>query len=363
MEHLDSTPKQDGYWMPGEFSPHKGVYMLWPQRPDNWRDGGKPAQRAFSDVAAAISEFELVTVGVNQEQYQNARHLLADQIRVVELSSNDAWVRDSGATFVQNIQGKMRAVDWRFNAWGGLVDGLYFPWDKDDQVAQKMAELEFTDSYRLDDFVLEGGSIHVDGEGTLITTEECLLSSGRNPAYSKPQIEEKLRAYLGVKKVIWLKRGIYLDETNGHVDNIINFVGPGEVVLAWTNDQHDPQYDISQECLEILEQATDAQGRRLKVTKMLLPKPITITAEESAGVDAVAGSLPRLAGERLAASYVNYYTANGGIVFPLFNDLADRLAQETLQSLYPDRRVVGVSAREILLGGGNIHCITQQIPK
>lgn len=226
-----------------------------------------------------------------------------------------------------------------------------------------MTELERVDRYRLNDFVLEGGAIHVDGEGTLITTEECLLSKGRNPQLSKEQIEAVLKESLNLERIIWLKKGIYNDETNGHVDNIANFVKPGEVVLAWTDDQSDPQYAISRENLDILENATDAKGRRIKVDKLYLPKPITITQEESEGVDAVDGTLPRTAGERLAASYVNYYTANGGILFPLFNDPADERAQATLQALYPDRKVVGVPAREVLLGGGNIHCITQQIPR
>ena len=362
MRTLMSSPQQDGYRMPGEFEPHQKTYLLWPQRPDNWRNGGKPAQKAFVAVATAISKFELVVVGVNDDQYLNARTLLPDQVEVIELSSNDAWIRDSGATFVVNGQGGLRGIDWTFNAWGGLVDGLYAPWDKDDRVAQKLTELERADRYRLDDFVLEGGSFHVDGEGTLITTEECLLSAGRNPSMSKEQIEQRLKSSLNVTKVIWFKRGIYQDETNGHLDNIANFVRPGEVVLAWTDDQTDPQYAISQENLKILENATDAHGRPLKVHKLRLPSPITITEPESAGVDAVAGTLPRQAGDRLAASYVNYYTANGGIVFPLFGDPADATAQATLQALYPKRQVVGVPAREILLGGGNIHCITQQVP-
>ena len=147
------------------------------------------------------------------------------------------------------------------------------------------------------------------------------------------------------------------------MDNIANFVAPGEVVLAWTDDKNDPQYEISKECLDILESETDAKGRKINVTKLYVPKPILINEEESGGVDAVDGTLPRQVGDRLAASYVNYYTANGGVIYPLFDDPMDEKAKETLQKLYPDRKIVGVYAREILLGGGNIHCITQQIPK
>lgn len=197
-----STPKLDGYRMPAEFEPQAGVWMLWPERNDNWRDGAKPAQKAFLDVATAILQFEPVTVCVSPAQYQNARERLPRAVRVVEMASNDAWIRDCGPTFLVNGNGGVRAVDWTFNAWGGLVDGLYFPWDLDDQVAQKVCEIERVDSYRTDGFVLEGGSIHVDGEGTVLTTEMCLLSEGRNPDMDRGAIERMLCDYLGCEKVL-----------------------------------------------------------------------------------------------------------------------------------------------------------------
>ncbi|MEH7108115.1 agmatine deiminase [Bacillus sp. JJ1764] len=363
MHTLLSTPKRDGYRMPGEFEYHDGCWMIWPERTDNWRYGAKPAQHAFVNVAIAISKFEPVTMVVSPAQYDNARHMLPEDIRVVEMVTDDAWMRDVGPTFVVNDKtGEVRGVDWTFNSWGGLVDGLYFPWFNDDHIAQKVCEMEGKDRYRLNNFVLEGGSIHVDGEGTVITTEECLLSAGRNPHLSKKEIEDTLKEYLHADKVIWLKRGIYLDETNGHVDNICNYVRPGEVVLAWTDDETDPQYEISKECYEILSRETDAKGRKLKIHKLYVPSPILITKEESEGVDSVDGTLPRVEGDRLAASYANYYTANGGVVIPLFNDANDEKALALFRELYPEREVVGVYAREILLGGGNIHCITQQQP-
>ncbi len=349
--------------MPGEFEPHEGCWMLWPERPDNWRLGAKPAQKAFCDVAAAIAQFEPVTMGVSRVQYDNARSMLPDHIRVVEISNDDSWVRDCGPTFVIDGKGGVRGVDWSFNAWGGLVNGLYFPWDQDDKVAHKICEIERKQTYRLDGFILEGGSIHADGEGTLITTEECLLDEGRNGGMSKQEIEDTLKEYLNLEKIIWLKNGIYNDETNGHVDNICCYVKPGTVMLAWTDDVKDPQYAISAENLKILESATDAKGRKLEVIKMPMPKPILITAEESAGVDAIHGTLPRQEGDRLAASYVNFYIANGGIVVPQFGDPADKLAIDALGKAFPGRKISGVYAREILLGGGNVHCITQQQPK
>lgn len=362
MKTLNSTPRADGFRMPGEFEEHAGCWMLWPERPDNWRLGAKPAQKVFAEVAKAIAQFESVTMGVSARQYENARNMLCDRVRVVELSNNDSWARDCGATFVESGD-TVRGVDWDFNAWGGLVDGLYFPWDLDDAVAGKMCEIERLDRYRAEEFVLEGGSIHTDGEGTLFTTEECLLSAGRNPHMSKAEIEDKLRDYLGVEKIIWLPRGIYNDETNGHVDNILHCVAPGKVLLAWTEDKADPQYDICHQALEVLKRETDAKGRRIEVTKLALPANILITQEESEGVDAIGGTLPRLAGDRLAASYANFYIANGGAVVPLFHDPKDEAALSTIQQALPGHKVVGVYAREILLGGGNIHCITQQQPQ
>lgn len=360
---IEGKPYEHGFRMPGEFEPHKQCWMLWPERTDNWRLGGKPAQLAFVEVAKAISEFEKVTMCVSKQQYLNARELLPENVRVVEMSNDDAWMRDVGPTFLVNESGELRAVDWEFNAWGGLVDGLYFPWDQDDKIARKVCEIEEVDVYRTNGFVLEGGSIHVDGEGTCIATKECLLSEGRNPDHTVEQIEEMLSHYLNIEKVIWLDEGIFNDETNGHVDNILCYARPGEVLLAWTDDEKDPQYDRSKKAYDILSQSRDAKGRQIKIHKMHIPSPIVITEEESKGVDAVDGTLPRNPGDRQAASYINFYIANGGIVFPKFNDPKyDNLAEATLHHVFPDKQLKGVYAREIILGGGNIHCITQQQP-
>jgi len=282
-------------------------------------------------------------------------------VRVVELSSNDAWMRDVGPTFVVDDRGGVRGVDWTFNAWGGLDGGLYFPWDKDDAVAQKVLEIEGRDRYRAP-FVLEGGAIHVDGQGTLITTEECLLNRNRNPGLTREDIEDRLRRYLRVDTIVWLGRGVHEDETDGHVDNLCAFVKPGELVLTWTNDRSDPQYEISRDAFERLMEARDARGRRFKVHKLVQPGPLQLSAGEAAGVDAAAGTRPREAGARLAASYVNFYIGNRRVVVPLLDARRDGAALRKLKSLFPGREVVGVPGREILLGGGNVHCITQQVP-
>jgi agmatine deiminase len=362
LRTLKSTPAKDGFRMPAEFERHSGCWMLWPERTDNWRDGAKPAQAAFAAVAAAIATAEPVNVGVSAAQYQNARARLPAKVRVVELSSNDAWMRDCGPTFVVDGKGRRRGVDWTFNAWGGLHGGLYFPWDRDDEVAQKVLEIEHADRYRAP-LVLEGGAIHVDGEGTCLTTEECLLNPNRNPHLSRAQVEEQLRRYLGVSTVIWLGRGVYQDETGGHIDELACFTSPGNVALTWTDDVKDPQFEISQDAYQRLRRARDARGRRLNVHKIQQPGPLYMTAGEAQGIDARFGTHARRAGDRLPASYINFYIANRCVVMPLYDKRRDAAAMRTLKRLFPTREVLGVQTREILLGGGNIHCITQQVPR
>jgi agmatine deiminase len=354
---LSSTPASDGFRMPAEFEPHAGCWMLWPERPDNWRAHARPAQRAFCAVAAAIARFEPVTVGVSAGQYAHARLRLPVLVRVVELASDDAWMRDVGPTFLVNAAGELRGVDWRFNAWGGL----YRPYALDDAVAQKVLELERAPRYRAP-FINEGGAIHVDGQGTVLVTEQCLLNRNRNPGLSRAQIETRLRRYLGVDCVIWLGQGVIADETSGHIDNLACFARPGEVCLSWCEDARDPQYRVSQDAFERLTQARDARGRRLKVHKLPSPGPLFMTAREAGGIVRGRGIRRLSGGQRLAGSYANFYLANGAVILPLLDARTDGAARRALRGIFPRRRIVGVSAREILLGGGNIHCITQQQP-
>ncbi len=363
MTTLTTTPLADGFFMPAEWAAHSQIWMVWPQRPDNWRDNAAPAQAAFSAVARAIARFEPVTVCASAEQYLTARAALDDpRIRVVEISTDDAWVRDTGPTFVIDGKGGLRGVDWTFNAWGGLDGGLYADWQQDDQVAQKILEIERCQRYRTEGFVLEGGSIHVDGEGTLITTEECLLNRNRNPHLSREEIETLLREHLAVDKIIWLPQGLYNDETDGHVDNFCCFVRPGEVLLAWTDDPSDPNFPRCQAALAVLEKQRDARGRALTVHRMPIPGPLHASAAECAGVMTIEGSQPRDPSIRLAGSYVNFLIVNGGIIAPSFDGPQDDTARQLLEQLFPEHEVVMVPGREILLGGGNIHCITQQQP-
>lgn len=404
MKLTNKNPREDGFYMPGEFEPHQGCILIWPERPGSWGYGAEAAGNAFAAVIKAIAQSEKVYVAVTKNTLPIAQKKLFGEratlntdtlqqnmtqgnIELFFAETDDAWARDVAPTFVKlNAHNSansnsassehnsssahnsvIRAVNWEFNAWGGEVDGLYASWEKDNTFASAFADHFGFDWYDAEPFVLEGGSIHSDGKGTLLTTESCLLSAGRNPNLSKEQIEEELSRFLGIKRVLWLPRGIYQDETNEHVDNVCAFLRPGEVVLAWTDNPDDPQYELSNKSLSYLENVRDARGRKLIIHKLPIPdQPICITKEDLDGYTFEEGEDMREVGERLAASYVNFYFSNDAIILPVFggeNKESDERAVTLMQQWNPDRKVIPVLARDILTGGGDIHCITQQIPR
>ena len=374
------SKKESGIRFPAEYEPHLGTLMIWPERPGSWGKDPSGAEAAFSEIIAELLKVEQVFLLVSEQALPAARQRLeeklsetpeaasgmAARLSLIEMETDDAWARDVGPTFVLAEDCTRLAVNWRFNAWGGEVDGLYARWDKDDAAAKRFAAWLGDEVLDADPFVLEGGSIHTDGEGTLMVTESCLLSPGRNPQLDKAGIEAVLKKYLGVEKILWLPRGIWMDETNEHVDNVAAFVGPGEVVLAWTDNEQDPQYALSKLDYEYLSGETDAKGRKLKIHKLPIPDvPVCCTQADIDNYIFEPGEDEREAGERLAASYVNFYFANGLELVTQFggvNAESDRRAVQILEALCPDRKVMPIAARNILLGGGNIHCITQQIP-
>ena len=343
--------------MPAEFERHAGCWMLWPERADNWRESALPVQQAFCGLAAAISRFEPLTVGVSTRQFAFARSALLPRIRLVRLSYDDCWMRDTGPTFVVNAAGKLRGVDWRFNAWGGIYD----PFRRDDLVAGHVLAVAAKQRYRAP-MVNEGGAIHVDGQGTLLVTEECLLNRNRNPRLGRDDIAVQLHRYLGVDHIIWLGKGVVNDETSGHIDNLACFARPGVVLLTWSDHKRDAQYRVSRDAYERLMEVRDARGRRLRVIKLPSPGPLYMSKREAAGIVHRPGIRALKAGHRLAGSYVNFYLANGAVIAPLLDTRTDAAAMRTLKRVFPERKVVAVPAREILLGGGNIHCLTQQVP-
>lgn len=364
LEKRLSTPRGDDYSMPFEGNKHSGTIVLLPFRKDTWRNNAVPAIENYKKVITSIAKYEPVYVGISPKIYSK---VIKDfeklhNVRPIKVAYNDAWARDNSPIFVTNGK-KMRIVDFRFNAWGGEVDGLYDNWKDDDALTKNLAKKFKQEVYRLDDFILEGGSIHVDGEGTCLVTKACLLSEGRNPQLSQLEIEENLKIYLGVSKVIWLENGIYEDETNEHVDNMACFVKPGVIALAWTNDKNDPQYKNSLAAYKLLKEETDAKGRKFEIVKIKVPAPIYMTAKEAKGIKVGKNNAKsRIEGNRLAASYINYYQGEKFVILPAFGVPEDKLAKKTLQKLYPEKDIIQLNTKEILLGGGNVHCITMQIP-
>jgi agmatine deiminase len=374
QEKRMTTPAADGFRMPAEYERHAGTFLIWPVRPGSWTNGGREAAPVFASIAAYIARTENLYLLVDAAHREAALRALREAkeklhlreehaITLLEIPTDDAWARDVGPTFVKNDAGEVRGISWKFNAWGGEFDGLYPDYARDDAAAEKMCRFLGLPCYDAGDFVLEGGAVHSDGEGTVVVTEACLLSKGRNPELTKSQIEEKLKSWLGAEKVIWLPSGIYNDETNEHVDNVFAFTAPGEAVLAWCEDPEDPQYAMSLADLEVLERERDAKGRKIRVRKLPVPaKPVCMTREEVDSFVFAEGEDQRQEGERLAASYVNFYICNGQVLVPQFDDPSDERAVTILAECFPDREIVPVSARAIIVGGGNIHCITQQIP-
>eukprot|EP01038_Epipyxis_sp_PR26KG_P016352 gene16352-22283_t len=380
------------WFMPAEWTMHSACWMAWPYSRTNWKNSAKPAQIAYSRVAEAISLFEMVNIITHPSELQHVRFFFSSQnidinnINIIEMEYADAWMRDIGPTFVllstnssasdlsiddfskNNSQTSsysnvsLGGISWKFNAWGGL----YKKFESDDAVAKNVMECVNlpTENQIFADFVLEGGSIHVDGEGTILVTEECLLNTNRNPLMTKQDIETRLLSFLGGLKVIWLPRGLVADEdTNGHIDNICCFTKPGEVLLSWCDDPIDEQYLICREAEAILNTERDAKNRVINVVKLPIPPPMYYTEDdcESLIVDNEDSS-NRKPGSRLAASYVNFYIANGAIIAPSFDVPTDKIAYDILSNTFPNHKIIQIPTRDILLGGGNIHCITQQQP-
>ena len=348
--------------LPAEWALQSGVQLTWPHANTDWAYMLEEVQQCFIAIASEIAKRELlliVTPEPEEVRMQISAAVNMDNVRFLECETNDTWARDHGAITMVDTEGAS-LLDFTFNGWG-----LKFASDKDNQITRRAVEAEILKGRYMNrlGFVLEGGSIHSDGEGTLLVTEACLLSPGRNPHLTKEEIEKKLCEYLGAKKVIWLKNGIWQDETNEHVDNVCAFVKPGEVVLAWTDDKEDPQYALSMEDYQILENETDAKGRKFVIHKLPIPeKPVCIQEEDLKGLAFEPGEDTREAGERLAASYVNFYIANEAVLVPQFQDKHDKLACDILGKLFPERKICPIDAQAIIIGGGNIHCITQQIP-
>ncbi len=346
MKRLDADdpcPARDGFAMPAEWGEHARTWMCWPCRAEAWGgpDGLLRARQAYARIARAISSFEPVALAVREGDAAEARLACASKVDLFETKLDNSWARDFGPTFLVKTDGSRAAVAWQFNAWGNK----YFPYADDGDFAARVAAAVDVPCYRAP-LVCEGGAIHVDGEGTLITTEQCLLNPNRNPNLTQQQVEERLALFTGARRVIWLGEGFSDEETDGHVDNIACFAAPGRVIVGIPASKTHPDFESAVEAIRRLSEARDAEGRKMQIIEIIQPKRQRTDWR----------------GRLLQASYVNFYLANGGVVMPAFDDAHDERARETIAQCFPGRDILQIDALDIVEGGGGIHCITQQEP-
>ena len=340
------TPLENQFYMPPEWYPHECCWMQWPTETfpsdvtPSWSHFDLNKGRiAWANVANTISQFETLKMIIHPDDRESAINLLNNNVEILELPINDAWCRDSGAIFLLNNKNELGGVDSDFNCWGYKEN-----FELDDKVAKFMIE-KTNSKYFKNNMVLEGGSINVNGKGTMITTEQCLLNKNRNPELSKDQIEKNLKDYFGVSKIIWLKHGT--DEgTDGHVDNVACFSNSSTILTMTCTDKNDSYYDLLSENLEILRSSTDQDGNPLNIIELEMSKKRLIPDDDE------------------PSSYINFYISNNAIILPIFGDEpADENAKKIIDSQFQNRQIVCLDGRDILLGGGNIHCITQQQPR
>jgi agmatine deiminase len=344
------TPAALGYRMPGEWHRHSATWLTWPKDPETWPDRVSQVEEIFLQMMAALAANERVNLLVDHgETEQNVRQRCtfpgAENIRFYRIPTVDSWIRDYGPNFLLNDRGKLAYNDWLFNAWGNKYEEL----KKDNSIPARLESLLNIPRFE-PGIVMEGGSIEVNGAGCLLTTEQCLLNPNRNPRLDRAEIEQYLKDYVGVQKVVWLGDGIVGDDTDGHIDDIARFVSPTTIVCVVEDDPADANYKLLQDNLDRLRYMTDAQGQAFEI--LTLPMPGTISGKSSIKRDL----------ERLPASYANFYIANGVVLAPVFGQANDARALETIRRVFPNRRVVGINCEPLVWGMGTIHCVTQQQP-
>ncbi|HXN25400.1 MAG TPA: agmatine deiminase family protein [Candidatus Dormibacteraeota bacterium] len=346
------TPFELGYWMPAEWETHEATWLAWPHETTDWPGKFAPIPWVYGDIVRRLAQVERVRILVEgPEQECAARGVLAKcdaNLHGVDffwVPTNRSWIRDFGPIFVKNAKDAPAVTHWRFNAWA-----KYRNWKKDDEAVDKLAPKFnwklWKPAHRDRRVVLEGGSIDVNGLGTMLTTEECLLSAvqARNPGFGREDMEKLFREYLGVTHVVWLKNGIAGDDTHGHVDDLARFVNPTTIVTMVEENKSDVNYAPLQENFVFLQNAKDQNGRRFRIEKLPMPESVFFD------------------GQRLPASYANFYIANGLVLVPTFNDPHDAPVLSTLSELFPYRKVIGIACRDLVLGLGTLHCMTQQQP-
>ena len=335
-----TLPIHEKFFMPAEWHQHTRCWMAWPERVALWGKDLESARDAYAEVASAISMFEPVTMIAKPENVAEVSIRCRGKVNTLAIAHDDSWLRDNGPTFIINPSGAIAAVRWQWNAWGNK----YLNYGNDAIVAESILNHLGIRWFNAP-IVMEGGAIHVDGEGTLITTESCLLNKNRNPGLDKKDIEEIFKAYLGIEKVIWLVGGLEDDDTDGHVDEVACFYNPASLFMLTTFDKSDGNYKVLQENIAIIKAEKDAKGRSFTVQEIEQPARRDLIDKR-----------------RMSLSYLNFYLANGAVIMPSFKDIQDSKAFDIISKAYPNRRVIQVPALDVFKGGGGIHCITQQQP-
>lgn len=335
-----ATPAQRGFMIPPEWGPHERCWMAWPCRPEQFGNRLQGARKAYAEVARAIARSEPVSMLARPDLIADASLASGKGVSVVPMDYDDSWLRDTAPTFVQAADGTLAGIDWRFNGYGHRQPAF----EGDAKLATLICERLQIERFEAP-FVLEGGAIHVDGEGTALACAESVLDDKRNPGLDRAKLERLLAEYVGIETVIWLERGLEDDPTGGHVDNVACFAGPGRVLALIAKDQNDPNHERLAANLAILKAAEDARGRSLEVIEVPQPK-----------------ARHRDDGRRLTTSYINFYVSNGAVVMPMFEDSMDDTAHDLVERAYPDREIIQIEALDLVYGGGGIHCITRPQP-
>ncbi|HEV8429225.1 MAG TPA: agmatine deiminase family protein [Pyrinomonadaceae bacterium] len=345
------TPAALGYRMPAEWHAHHSTWLTWPKDPETWPDRVSQVEEIYLDMIGVLTPHELVNLLVDDEGTERTIRerispATAARIRFHHLQTVDSWIRDYGPNFLLGQNGEGAFNDWIFNAWGNKYEAL----KKDDSVPRRLEA--FLKLQRFSPgIVMEGGSIEVNGAGCVLTTEQCLLNPNRNPELSRKEIEQYLKDYLGVSKVLWLGEGIVGDDTDGHIDDIARFVAPNTIVCALEDDPEDANYQILQDNLARLRSMTDVEGNRFEIVTLPMPGIVGGTSTSTRELD------------RLPASYANFYIANNVVLAPVFGHSNDARAVEVLQNLFPTRQIVPINCEPLVWGMGTIHCVTQQQPE
>jgi agmatine deiminase len=350
-EPQKNTPAALGFRMPAEWHPHTSTWLTWPKDPETWPGRVAHVEEIYVQMISALTVHETVNLLVDDEETEQAvrrrcTSAATERLRFHHIPTVDSWIRDYGPNFLIRDDGNAAFNDWIFNAWGNKYEEL----KKDDEVPRHLEPVLQLQRF-LPGIVMEGGSIEVNGAGCVLTTEQCLLNQNRNPQLGRNEIERYLKDYLGVTKVLWLGEGIVGDDTDGHIDDIARFVAPNVIVCALEDDPADANYEILQENLARLKSMTDAVGQPFEIVTLPMPGVVGGTSTTTRDLD------------RLPASYANFYIANNVVLAPVFGHANDARAVETLQGVFPDRRVIPINCEPLVWGMGTIHCVTQQQPQ